>query len=268
MAEHRIKSLNDKVSVLVFKDHYTSRTFQIPLKWVSRLGFFIGLCVLIALFATLIAVKHYHALRQGSPARVSALERELNDLRQSYQMLESTKATTDRPKDQIQNVSQELESTLEAKPVFVTNEALPAVGSLPFRINDPAANFFRGKLKVHFVIQYIATDGGNQQGRIVILAKGPKKVLWYPDEAISLDRVDSLIASSKGEYFSVSRFREVNAEFSDMGRQDDFNEVQVMIFSGTGQLIFVQKLIPQVAQPKKAKEIPNAVPRAAGGNNL
>jgi len=66
----------------------------------------------------------------------------------------------------------------------------------------------------------------------------------------------SLIAPDKGEYFSVSRMREVKAEFGPMKSSSELKTVEVFLFSGQGGLLIHQTLTPSAAPPagKKTNE--------------
>jgi hypothetical protein len=95
---------------------------------------------------------------------------------------------------------------------------------------------------VRSAIQYIADDGGNQQGRIVILARGPDTLMAYPKGVLDTNQAKSLINPLRGEFFSVSRMRPIQADFGPLDADDTFTEVTVMILSQAGKLLYEEKV--------------------------
>jgi hypothetical protein len=119
-------------------------------------------------------------------------------------------------------------------------------------------------LKVSFNIQYTGTDHGSQQGRIIVMARGPNAVMSYPEGVFGRAGGESLIETDHGEYFSVSRFREVKATFPEIrgGATGQIQEVEILILSLDGQLLFYQKL-PAAQAPAKPAPKPKAPAAAA-----
>ena len=90
----------------------------------------------------------------------------------------------------------------------------------------------RGKtLKVGFEIQYTAEDGGNQQGRIVIVAVTEDQALSYPKGIIK----NTKLMIEKGEFFSVSRYREVRAELGPIPAGQTVKSVEILIYKLSGE---------------------------------
>ena len=105
---------------------------------------------------------------------------------------------------------------------------VPAKSGLSFQLVNTDIKWSARALSVRFAIQYVKQDGGNQQGRIIILARGPKAIWVYPDGALSRAGMESLFQPSKGEYFSVSRFRQTRADFTAIPSRDSVTDVEVM----------------------------------------
>lgn len=97
---------------------------------------------------------------------------------------------------------------------------------------------FRGSsLFVRFNLRYNLTDGGRQQGHFVILARGPETIMTYPDGVLNLSSDRVLFSPDRGEYYSVGKFREVEATFPAPRKRATFKELQVLIFDEDDQLI-------------------------------
>src|SRR6185295_18743666 len=113
-------------------------------------------------------------------------------------------------------------------------------------------------------------SGGNQQGRIVILARGPATVVAYPEQAFNPGSSPALIAPERGEYFSVSRYRETRAEFTGFANTDVLKEVEILIFGSpagasdeSGFELLIHQRVPIEAAPKIApRPAPRPKPKA------
>jgi hypothetical protein len=131
---------------------------------------------------------------------------------------------------------------------------------LPIRIIPARTSWTNSghALAVSFDIQYVGTDHGSQQGRIIVLARGPNALLAYPEGVLGPSAGESLISPNLGEYFSVSRFREVKAVFPEARGNGPIHEVEILIVSLEGHLLFDQKL-PAAAAPA-ARPVPAKKP--------
>jgi hypothetical protein len=297
----------DQVTVVVFKDNYAARSFRVPLGWVSRLGAGFGFLLLSTALITLIAVKYYRLAHRGDPARIGALEEEIHELQATNESLQAKTKAAMEAASAAKTVTPQATSAATTTPVapaasvapLATPPAIPTAPAqavpitagnvllfrdLPLGVlapTDPAAIpitvtlqkvAWRGKnLNVQFAIQYTGNGGGNQQGRIVILARGPSTLIAYPETAFNPGTAPALIAPERGEYFSVSRYRETRAEFTGITNPDALKEVEIMIFgspagvsdeSGFELLIHQRVPIEAAAKPKPAPK-PRPKPKPA-----
>lgn len=263
------------LNILVFKENHSSRAFQVPLGWISRLGIALTFLVALTLLSSVFAIRFFRMAHRASPARVLELEQELSGLKDSYRLLEAK--TLAPPEAKTSPVTVSLPKTPEAtapvppappppaqsadsvSPTAPLTTAGGLFSSLPLlaqtalgRIPDPASlpirlstaeTRWQGKsLIVKFSIQYVKNDTGNQQGRIVILARGPETLLAYPDGVMAPTSALSLVQPDHGEYFSVSRFRGVEAEFGPVASKNSLKMVEALIFNSAGQLILAEKI--------------------------
>lgn len=278
-----------EVTVLVFKDNDTSRSFQVSLGWITRLGFAIGSVVVVALLSAFFALKFYRVARKSDPVRVIGLEQRINDLQTTNQGLETRLAAAS--KGQTTATQPEAVNILPVPAVTVTPVAESAAvksspgnsilfGALPRATRDLSADAAKlpitvspaqvsfgnnGRaLKVGFNIQYGGPAQGSQQGRIIILARGPNTLFAYPEGVLSRAGADSLIVPDQGEYFSVSRFREVKADFPDLrgAGNGQIQDVEILIVSLENQLLFYQK-IPALRAPVAPKAVAAPKPPVA-----
>ncbi len=237
--------LQNRIHLLVFKDNFVARTFEVPLIWISRSGLILGFIVLALLLALLLTLKYYQASHPVNPTRLHSLEQELADLHAAYQTLATKSATP--PQRSAGSVS---------KPLLFS--ALPGDGSrplsdpatLPFRLDQPRA-YWRGKqIQVEFNIQYVKNDGGNQQGKIILLARGPETLLAYPSGVLNPAGTENLLNPESGEFFSVSRFRIGKTSLGPFPSHSHVQTVEVLIFNPEKELLLVEKLNPEASATK------------------
>jgi hypothetical protein len=272
-----------KVTVLVFKDNYASRTFQIPLQWFSRLGMTLWALVIICLIVSFLAAKYYWVAKRSDASRVSDLEQQISDLKTSYQaslaqaqaqiqsqahnqmpiptvtvtVMPSTNNITAPAPAPVVPVQAANNNVLlfKALPSAITANLLDSE-AVSIRMTNPRTSWSGRSLNVMFDIQYVKNDHKNQQGRIVILARGPGTLFSYPSNAFNRTEKEALINPNSGEYFSVSRFREVKATIGPMSPSaEPFSEVELLLFSINGELLIYKKLdvirfTGTVAKPK------------------
>jgi hypothetical protein len=274
----------DSLTVLVFKDDLSSRTFKIPLSWFRRFGLLSGLLICIAISTSLFAYRYYRLSSKGDPARVHELEKELEQSKASYQSL-----TASAPKPPAENATAHATiplvlapPTQTACPVCPTSAPVaaavcppapacpacannttsaPSAGGAvalfsalpgnvktitsaepPVAITQVKITWQRNDLSVHFGLEYVKKDNGNQQGRIFLLARGSDVLAAYPSGALNLMNANTLISPEKGEYFSVSHFREVNAKFGPFKNHEAVKEVEAIILDNSGDILVHQKL--------------------------
>ena len=286
--------VRNHVTLMVFKDNLAARTFEVPLKWISRVGLILLFLVLLAVGCSILAGRFYWLNLQTDPSHVQDLEQEISNLRATLREVEkkpaaqilsansagvqpvlletsvsnsnSTSAAVATPSSHsVQNTAAPL--AVPATPLnflgFATTVGLcvPEPSTLPFTVQALKASWRGSTLKVRFNLQYVKEEG-NQQGRIVVLARGPETLMAYPQGVLNSTGTDFLISPEKGEFFSVSRFREVKADFGPIASK--LNDVEVFLFDKENRVIFYQKLAPE---PRKAAATLSRTPTDSGTVN-
>lgn len=263
----------DDLTVVVFKDNLSSRSFHVPLRWFSWLGLALGISFGCAALASALAWRYFRASRAGDPVRVQEIEATLGQLRLSNQELESRlaraqaqalalpQAPTQAPVPAPKPLSTQPSASVAAAGAFLALPAgadtgpLPEPSGLPFGVDAAKIQWKGNQLFVRFQILYRAMDGGSQQGRIVLLARGPSAVLGYPSGVFNGPDGRALIEPDRGEYFSVSRYREVTAELGPVVNRQSLASLDILIFDTSGKLLLRQAV-------HIAKERPRAPPGA------
>lgn len=260
----------DLLTVLLFKDNHAPRTFRVPISWVLRFGLSLVAAISVFIFSLVLAVKFFTASRnvpQGSgegAERILTLERELGQAREQLQAQQQALASATQA-----SVAAQVPAPVPTVYVTVTPSlsvqqlpgsgvaapggsallfgALPAetvrAARVPVSLTAPELTWSSNRIKIRFSISYSDTDNGRQQGRIVILARGPDSLLAYPAGALNGVDQPALVAPNRGEYFSVSRFREVEADFGPFKSRQALAQVQILLFSENGQLLLSQSVV-------------------------
>jgi hypothetical protein len=144
-------------------------------------------------------------------------------------------------------------SSVSSFPSPISTVPAPNSETLPFTLQSPHAVWAGKTLRVRFAIQYLKNDQGNQQGRILVLARGPAGILTYPKGAMNLPGQEGMVSTDKGEFFSVSRYREVKADFGPVQSQSDLQMVEIYILSKEGLTLRYEKIPLQKSENKKEK---------------
>jgi hypothetical protein len=257
----------DQVTVLVFKDNYASRTFQIPLKWFGRFGMLLGALAGLSFVSLFFALKYYQVAKTADPDKLRDLEEALVDMK--------ARALAPPPVPGAAPDAAPAPKSTSAAGSPLLFHALPSLvtpapanpKAVPISIHAPQVKWNGKNLTVHFELQYVLLDKGSQQGRIILLARGPSTFLSYPAGVINAGGKDTLIDPEKGEYFSVSRMRAVDASFGPMPAGNEINQLEVLILSSSFQILIHDFLPVEGAkspvQPKTAPEPAGAAADAA-----
>ena len=126
----------------------------------------------------------------------------------------------------------------------------PDRATLPIALKEAKVRWSGNQLRVRFALQYTQAGGGAQQGRLILLARGKDTLQIYPNGAFTPSNQGTLINPERGESFSVSRYREVKAEFGPAKTRESFQEVEALIFDSQGKLLIHERLVPEKSEPK------------------
>lgn len=256
-----MKKDND-LTVMVFGKHREARTFTVSPSWFSRLGLLLCVMGVFSIISSGLAFRFYRQAALSEPWRVQELEQKLAEALDTQKNKTTTPTETSIPNTSTPHVpvaeSHTTALTQNQKEILFTGLPVPAPRASPTELAIEVVDLkseWGGKfLNVHFNLRYIKGDGGNQQGRILLLARGNSHVSVYPNGALNPADSSSLIAPEKGEYFSVSRFREVKARFGPAAH-DEFQAVEILLLTTDGEILFHQTVKPQetkAAPPQSA----------------
>lgn len=274
----------EKVSFLVFKNHLPSRTFQVPLRWLWSTGALFGLGFLCMAGSWFLAFKYYTEARRADPSQVFELERRLAELQSSYDNLlaqhppvatETAVETVAAPPVPVPlPESAPAKTTVQPAPAPTTSQApvlsgiLPAqLSSLPEGIRPPALELKEAKVRwdgrgsdlsvvVNYNLYYVLKDGGNQQGRIIVLSQvqsqGRSEILGFPNRVIHSVGREWQVRPDRGEFFSVSRFRRGEAVLSPVSANQVLESVHILVLSRDHEIL-IHEIVGVPAIPAELK---------------
>lgn len=252
--------MSNRLTLVVFKDHLSSRTLTVSLSWLR--GFALALLSVISL-AVIAGALFLNAYRKtlassplGSSLKAEEMEKELSETRLAYDSLKKQALNT--ASGNSPSLAGGANSFTGLPPDSIL-EALPSTETLPFRLEKLTAEWKGNTLQIRSAIEYAREDGGNQQGHFIILARGPQSLLAYPEGAFNPAGTSSLINPDGGEFFSVSRYREVKAELGPFIRRDDVKSIEILIFDPRKRLIYLNRVGIEPSQVKVASPVKKSV---------
>ncbi len=258
-------TLKKSLQILVFQDGLASRNFEIPVRWFSQLGWIIGGSILATSLSLGVALNIWRQSHQAQPERLKELEQQIQGL--EAQLVQASKqpapAAPAEPAEQ-EPAPVTAQPVQPAPAVTVTVTATPSLPqfnlftskggatdgqpalhftafppsvkgeipwvarpSVPVEITPPQILWQGRKLKLNFQVRYIGPEGKGQQGRIVVIARGPESLIGYPSGVLSPIGSPSLINPEQGEYFSVTKMRPTNVVFPSV--DSPISTVEVML---------------------------------------
>ncbi|MEN9722507.1 MAG: hypothetical protein RJB38_493 [Pseudomonadota bacterium] len=255
MKPHSAPNFRSTLQVLIFQDGLSARSFTVPLTWITRLGWTLGACVIVTFLALASSFHFWRISKSAQPERLRELEQQIRTLGEAQ--------TQEVPAPAPSVATCAVPAAVEApptssgasklSPVAPTQEhfrlysaqfngELPIIArpALPIEIRAPLVQWQGKRLKVQFDIGYIGKEWGNQQGRIVVIARGPGALISYPSGTLRSADSSFLIDPEQGEFFSVSRFRQTKVEFPAI--DTPIRSAEILLF-GIDSLDGKQKLL-------------------------
>jgi hypothetical protein len=260
---------NDAIHFLVFRDHLPSKAFAISSRWIDRLGWGVGILTLVTVASLLYAARSYRLIRDIDPSHLRDLEGQIATLQSSLETAKNALPAPMAPPAAPQAASTPPPQAAASAPAIPSTSLAdfaqvqtPPPESLAFDLAGKSLKWRGSTLSLKFKIEYTRGDGGNQQGRIVLIARGPRQISSYPRNLFDTDKPIQ-VQADRGEYFSVSRSRPVTADFGPYSARNEIDYVDVLIFDLSNQLLFFERMKPTVAPPA-----PTQMPKQGATDSL
>jgi len=268
----------ESVSWVVFQDDLAPRSFRISLASIERAGWLLGALVAALILALALSIRFFRLSRAPAPTGQAAeyaarletsqdqnhsLEKELSRMKEELAQAKAAQASvqaatasavplpvptqSQAPEPataQVQAPTPVMAPIFSALPPNVASTPVPRE-SLPIELTAPTWNFKDKTLNLKFAIQYTRGDNGTQQGKIILLARGPSRIYAYPEGVLQTGPSNYLLEPARAEFFSVQRYREVIADFGPMLSREDIREVQIILLSLDGKVLVSDRVSPQ-----------------------
>jgi hypothetical protein len=253
--------MNEKLTVILFKNHLTSRTFEVSLKKLERIGISFVVVIFLAIFSSVFFVrsglKMLRTKDAGNAERTEILERQLSELKTSYEALQahlsgSTAAGSNLSQSSLRSV------LFTSIPTNSVRSPIPSRDSLPFRLEGMKSRWQGNFLYISTAIEYTRGDEGTQQGNFFIVAHGPQNLYAHPEGAFSDAGSETLMDPESGEYFSVARYREIRARFGPVERRDQIESISIYLFDRNKNLIYLDRINLKDTEPSAGASAPAA----------
>jgi hypothetical protein len=256
---------NDKKSdrILTLQVHHENlnpRTFKVPLRWIKQASSLAWILVAISIISSVFAVREYFSERSARPELVKEQENEIQELKIALEK-KADSVNVPVPATLVQNAKTNAAANAPADAKATDENPAPAAGesvegkdgiwaglaeniSLPqsgatatLKIED-AKMEWQGKY-VNFTANVLYRDPGkgSQQGHIVALSRANDRIFAHPEGVLNSQSASYLFDPSRGEYFSVARFRVLKTHF---GPFDNPKQLQVYFFDLNNKLILNQ----------------------------
>lgn len=236
----------DKFSFIVYEGENTPRYFEIKKAAIRFLFFGLPFITVASLIVTLAMVIYFKELRN------SALRKEPGVIKE----LKERNLELEQKLEQVALLNKEFESKLTSSTSASTGAGLSklslfrtTLGQLDktnppqFSIDDAEILSDKTNIVFKFNLRNVTENGGRVSGYLHVLAKVNGAYHRYPPLETTTD--DFAIDFNSGESFATSRFRPVEATFTNLGARGKV-VFQVLIFSRTGDLLHRQTISKEI----------------------
>lgn len=231
-----------KISLIFFEDPRSPRYFEINKKHLKFL--FVGLPVicLIIIAILLIGILYFNQIK------ASILRKEpvvIKQLRAENQELTLKSSETVKFNKILQNkLSSGISTPLSSLGYFYPISGQQDLTHTPvIAIENYNYQFDQNSLSISFSLANLSQNGSKQAGYVFTFLKTVNGIMVQPQSALPEEEFQ--LKFNRGEYFSFSRFRPVNATFNLNQKVDSFL-VKVLVFSRTGDLILKKMFLKEV----------------------
>lgn len=243
MSQSQPKKHQNYLNLLVFKDNLKARSFIIPLRWFTEIGILLSVVIAVSILAIFMAVKYYIAYSKTDASLVTQMESTIEKLNTEINEIKKSKIET-VPAKPLSELNQSEQVVASGLFYSFPNSILPppASNQLSIEMQNPKTSWKGNQLIVDYDLTFVGNQTSSQQGRILIIARGPGFLRVHPDTAMMTMKENHLFDPNLGEYFSVSRFRKGQITF-DVPEKATITGVQIFVFGNNKNLLFTKGLI-------------------------
>ena len=235
----------DSLTFLVFRGGNLPRSFKVSRNWFFRAAALFSAAIFLAVLGwASYGVSTWKKKNPPERSQQLELEKQLADLRSENESLKNKipadPSPESNPAETPIQVAASLPGTLPV--LFSAKTTIVTPGTeVPVRLESCKRDWTgpAGTLKLHIRcnLVYTGNAGGEQTGRLLVIARGNTILAVHPDGALSPSSAATWIPPERGESYKVGRFRQVTAEFGPFSARESIREVSVWIFDALGKLI-------------------------------
>ncbi len=241
-------SSDQKITLLVFKDNFAARTFQVPSNWIRKLGLIVVFFSICLVTGSIFTFKYFQLSKKGKhlPELTFDPHQEQEPIapppEESEEMSKANPVNT--------NLFQHLTRILQKDRANTDFSGLA--------IQNLKAYWEENRVKIEFLLQNAHPDRSAQQGRIILAVRGPGRLFLYPSSVLTDSAHSGLLAIEYGEPFSISKFREVKADFGPVSSLKELKEAEIFILNRSGTQLYLYQRVP-LNEQKDNKNGPSKV---------
>lgn len=281
--DHQKRDQDKKLTMLIFQRESPARAVRIPISWFRQISWTLYLGGSALLLSLTWGIKTKWELHRQNPERMAQLESALREAEITIESLQNTSHESTQTNDglnadnaaldQAPRATPQLPTGIEAKAPFLRQllgrnvHGQIAPESLAISLQNYRVDTSKTSTRVQFNLLYQRKDGLNQQGRIFIALLHPDRVEFHPLDIPASIGTDGALSLESGEYFSVGRFRAVQAEFRQLETKSNPVSpiLEILLVSPKGEVMIEQRaaVVPSTRSGHATKP-PNAEPQHEG----
>ncbi len=233
-----------KVTFVMYQDEKVARAFEVEKTKLKALITTTVLIVFISVGAAVGLLANFRYLRESlskkEPEIINILKNEKLALEAK---IENLNKTNQEYLNKINTTKVETDSLI---PLFARTLGQTDLRSRKMlNIEKLNLSFTQKGAVLNFDIVNIQKGQEKLSGYIFAVLKQGNKIAFYPDT--SLEFSESVSSFGQGETFTISRFRQVKAEFDINLKKNQDVFVKIFIFNRTGDILHVMPVGPVVA---------------------
>ncbi|MBL6991654.1 MAG: hypothetical protein ISR65_17870 [Bacteriovoracaceae bacterium] len=243
-----VTSTNNKLSFILYQKNQLPKYFEINKTFLRLLLVGVPLISLIMLITLLVAGFYFKELTIRAKSTIVPT---ITKLTKANDLLQKQIATS---KEFSQQLQQKLGSkqlpTLASLPLFRPTPGMQDLtGNKNFTIDSEAIEILsiEGAVNINFPLINANIDEQKLSGYIFVVIKTLSTIQVYPFRDTPFDQIS--LSFITGESFSIQRFKMVNATFLPLPKNTKEIFIKIIIFSRTGDLLFLQKETKQISDP-------------------
>lgn len=238
------KSSHNKLSFVLYDSQSSPRFFEIKKSVLRLIMFGLPVITFISLLLSALGIIYFQQIRQFAKQREPKIISELRDEKKNLQLqVSNLESLRDQLQNKIATGATAAVDSFEELNLYKTTPGRQDLTKSPEIDIEAIDSVLKdGQLLVDFRIINLTQTEKRISGFIFVILKDEDRIQTWPKGAFSDQEMQMVF--NKGELFSASRFRPVQALFPAPNSEDVL--IKILIFSRTGDLIYKKIASSQV----------------------